>query len=86
MYKIKLEEYEFTNNNGIITVKRHDKNWKDYIGDNAVLSLLHKVEELEKELSNCEGLLQEAHDMLDDVHCYDTELYQGITKYLHGDE
>lgn len=49
MYKIKLEEYEFTNNNGVITVKRHGEEWKDYIGDNAVLALLHKIEDLEDE-------------------------------------
>lgn len=47
MYKIKLEEYAFTNDNGIVTVERYGKAWKDYIGDNAVLSLLHKIEDLE---------------------------------------
>ena len=49
MCKIKLEEYEFTNDSGIITVKRHGEDWKDYIGDNAVLALLHKIEDLENE-------------------------------------
>lgn len=48
MYKITLDEYEFTNNNAVITVKRHGEEWKDYIGDNAVLALLHKIEDLEK--------------------------------------
>ncbi len=52
MYKITLEEYEFTNNNGVITVKRHGEEWKDYIGDNAVLALLHKIEDLEDEILN----------------------------------
>lgn len=50
MFKLKLEDYEFINDNGIITVKRYGKDWKDYIGDNAVLSLLHHIEDLQEQL------------------------------------
>lgn len=60
MYKIKLEEYEFINNNGVITVKRHENDWKDYIGDNAVLALLHKVEDLEEENNKLKNELNKA--------------------------
>ena len=37
-------------------------------------------------LAEAEGLLSEAHDMLDDVHCYGTQVYEDISKFLYGEE
>lgn len=62
MYKIKLGEYEFTNDNGLITVTRNDLEWKDYIGDNAVLALLGRIEELELKL--------ESKEEVKEIKCY----------------
>ena len=37
-------------------------------------------------LSEAEGLLSEAHDMLNDLHCYETQVYEDISKFLYGEE
>ena len=54
------------------------------------LSLLHvivgKTYELEEKLSVANSLLLEAHDLMDDTHCYDTKIYHAISKYFNGDE
>lgn len=42
------------------------------------------IEQVEK-LKRCESLLSEAQDVLDDVHCYETEVFQEITRYFEGD-
>jgi hypothetical protein len=42
------------------------------------------VEELRAKLGKCETLLSAAHDVMDDVHLYDTELYEEITQYFYG--
>jgi hypothetical protein len=42
------------------------------------------VEELRAKLGKCETLLSAAHDVMDDVHLYDTELYKEITQYFYG--
>lgn len=41
------------------------------------------IKQTEK-LNDCENLLSEAHDLMDDVHCYDTDLYHEISKYFEG--
>lgn len=38
-----------------------------------------------KKLDECENLLSEAHDLMCDVHCYDTEIYKEISSYFEGD-
>jgi len=43
-------------------------------------------EALSSRLSDAEGLLTEAHDLMDDVHCYETDVYKAISKYFNGDE
>ncbi|MDH5159880.1 hypothetical protein [Heyndrickxia oleronia] len=49
-----------------------------------VPALLAEVERLQQRLSLAEDLLSEAHDMLDDVHCYETEIYEAISRYFDG--
>lgn len=49
------------------------------------IDLIELVKKIDNKLNQCESLLSEAHDMLDDVHCYDTDLYEEITKYLYND-
>jgi len=51
-----------------------------------VTKLLAEVEALKAQLSDVETLLYEAHDMLDNVHCYDTDLYREISKYFNGED
>ncbi|KQL18807.1 hypothetical protein [Cytobacillus solani] len=46
--------------------------------------LLAEIERLERQLSQANGLLSEAHDLLDDVHCYETETYEAISRYFNG--
>jgi DNA polymerase III epsilon subunit-like protein len=41
---------------------------------------------LEEKLSEAESLMSEAHSLLDNVHCYDSDIYREISKYFNGDE
>jgi hypothetical protein len=49
------------------------------------LWLVYGVDEQTEKLNRCESLLSEAQDALDDVHCYETEIFQEITRYFKGD-
>lgn len=49
-----------------------------------VPELVATVEQLYERLAKCESLLGWAHDVLDDVHCYDTEVYAEISEYFDG--
>lgn len=51
-----------------------------------VPALVAEVERLQAQLEKCEGLLSWAHDVLDDVHCYETDVYEEITQYFDGDD
>ena len=51
-----------------------------------VPKLVADVERLQARLSECESLLGDAYGLLDDVHCYETETYEAITKYFYGDD
>lgn len=51
-----------------------------------VRGLLRKLEEKDSKLSEAEGLLSDASNLLDDVHCYDTDTYNAISKYLYGED
>lgn len=60
--------------------------WRNLAGDNLSLAMFHRIEALEERLTEAESLLGEAHDILDDVHCYETETYRSISKYFGEDE
>ena len=88
MRKITVNEYDVVEDlrNGIFKALRNGQEWRDLIGDNFVLSLVDEPERVKERLSDAEGLLSEAHDILDDVHCYDTETYRDISKYFNGED
>jgi hypothetical protein len=44
------------------------------------------VDEMREELSEARGLLYEARDLMSNVHCYDTDIYREIGKFLNGEE
>ena len=69
---------------GRLYALRYGEEWRSLAGDNLVLAMFHKIEELSGKLSEAESLLSEAHDLLDDVHCYDTETYEAISRYFNG--
>jgi hypothetical protein len=46
--------------------------------------LVAEIERLNAKLGECESLLSAAHDVMDDVHLYETELYEEITQYFYG--
>src|SRR5690625_3720309 len=48
--------------------------------------LLEEVNELNYRVVKSDGLLAEAYDLLGDVHCYDTDVFEDITKYFYGEE
>ena len=50
----------------------------------ALEKLVAEIERLNAKLGECETLLSAAHDVMDDVHLYDTELYEEITQYFYG--
>lgn len=64
---------------------RYGEKWRSLAGDNLVLAMFHEIEELRERLDVAEGLLLDARDSLDDVHCYETEMYELITEFLYGD-
>lgn len=88
MRKIKVNEYEIVEdlNNGVFKALRNDEEWKSLIGDNFVLSLVDELERVKGRLSEADNLISEAHDLLDDIHGYDTETYRDMSKYLYGEE
>lgn len=51
-----------------------------------VPKLLAEIERLQTRLSHAGDLLSEAHDLLDDVHCYDTDVYNAISRYFNGED
>lgn len=56
MYVINLDEGKYTIiqdlNNGIFKALRYREEWRDLIGDNLILSLVHRIEELEEQINN----------------------------------
>lgn len=47
-YVIKVDKYEITNNNGILSVTRNGEQWnRSLVGDKFVLALVERIEELE---------------------------------------
>lgn len=50
----------------------------------ALEKLVAEIERLNAKLGECETLLSAAHDVMDDVHLYETELYEEITQYFYG--
>ncbi|WP_336638443.1 hypothetical protein [Lysinibacillus fusiformis] len=51
-----------------------------------VPALIAEVERLLQQLEKANGLLGWAHDVLDDVHCYETDVYQEISEYFGEDD
>lgn len=47
---------------------------------------LVEVSDIANMLSRAESLLSEAHDLMDNVHCYDTDIYHEISKYFYGED
>lgn len=86
-FKLDVEnrKYTFINDNGLVSILRCGEDWRSETGDKALLCLLQEVEKIKEKLGKCESLLSEAHALLDDVHCYETEIYNDISKYFEGD-
>lgn len=51
-----------------------------------VPALVAEVERLQQQLEKANGLLGWAHDVLDDVHCYETDVYEEISEYFGEDD
>lgn len=55
MYKLNLDNGKYTIeedlNNGKFHALRYGADWRDLIGDNLILSLVNKIQELETELA-----------------------------------
>ena len=49
-----------------------------------VPKLIAEVEALQARIDDAENLLSAAHDLLDDVPGYDTDVYHAITEYFNG--
>ncbi len=78
---IKVDKYEIIEdiNNGVFKALRHGEEWRDLVGDKLILALFDK-------LQTANGLLEEAQDVMSNVHCYDTDTYRDISKHLRGEE
>lgn len=91
MAKIELENGKYTvvnelNDGGGLKALRYGEEWRNLAGDNLILAMYHEIERLQERLSTAEDLLCEAHDLMDDVHCYETDIYHAISRYLNGEE
>lgn len=89
MAKIELGEYTIINElneGGGLRALRHGEEWLNLAGDNMVLAMFSEIERLTEKLNEAENLMSEAHDLMDDVHCYETDVYQAISKYFNGEE
>ena len=89
--KIVLDNGKYTvvnalNEGGGFKALRYGEEWRNLVGDGLVLAMFHEIERLIEELSEAESLLSEAHDVMDDVHLSDTELFREISKYFNGEE
>lgn len=87
--RIELGEGKYTvvnelNEGGGIRALRYGEEWRDLTGDGMVLALCLEIERLQKKLNESEALLSEAHDVMDDVHLYNTDLYYEIILYFNG--
>lgn len=52
MYTINLEKYTISHENGNnLKATRNGEPWRDLTGDGLILALVHRIEELEQELS-----------------------------------
>jgi hypothetical protein len=51
-----------------------------------VPKLLAEIARLQTRLYHAGDILSEAHDLLDDVHCYDTDVYNAISRYFNGED
>lgn len=49
-------------------------------------ALKKKLHEKNVRLDEAESLLQDARSLMDNVHCYETEVYKEIGIFLHGEE
>jgi len=53
MESIKINEYEilvnFNNNNSIFEAKRNGEPWRNLIGDNLVMTMFYRIQQLEEE-------------------------------------
>ena len=63
---IELDEgkYEYVFENGVQTIKRHGEAWRNETGDNFILAMAMRIEELEKELS---GGMEETINVIKEV-------------------
>lgn len=88
MRTIKVGEYEVIEDlkNGVFKALRHGEEWQNLIGNNFVLALIDGISDRTVRLTDADRLLTDAHDLLDNVHCYDTETYRNISKYFNGEE
>ena len=62
MYRLKLDnnKYKIIEDleHGIFKAERYDEEWRDLVGDNLVLSLVNKIQELENENSTLKDKLR----------------------------
>jgi hypothetical protein len=89
--KIVLDGGKYTvvnelNEGGKFYALRYGEEWRSLAGDNLILAMFYKIEQLTERISEADNLLSEAHDLLDNVHCYDTETYKTISRYFYGDD
>ncbi len=82
-------EIRFNEQTGDLSIFRHGELWSLDKGNKFVLSVLHRIEELQereealtKKLDEAIGLLDECTDAMDDVHLGGTALYNEATDFV----
>lgn len=69
---------------GRMQALRYGEEWRDLTGDGLALAMYHEIERLQAEISEADSLLSDAHDLMGNVHCYDTDEYRAISRYFNG--
>lgn len=79
---IKLEDgkYTFQENDYILTCKRYDENWRDFVGDNAVMALYNYTLSLQAELAN---VYCNCGYILPGKNANNTEVHKDDCQFLH---
>lgn len=80
----------FNESTGALSVLRHGEQWSEETGSKFILSVLHRIEELQdkeeklqEKINTMYSLLDDAHTVMGDSHCDDNEVYSEVSDFLY---
>ncbi|UGO46387.1 hypothetical protein ABINADI_70 [Bacillus phage vB_BanH_Abinadi] len=80
----------FNEETGQLSVLRHGELWSEETGSKFILSVIHRIEELQDKeeklqetINTMYSLLDDAHTIMGDSHCDDNEVYSEVSDFLY---